>query len=272
MANIGNREELMVKMAGYKAEASAAIREYNEANANESLADLRKAEQKMTKAISEYTSTAQMLCFDELASAENPMLEAVKKLEFLTIGYKDEVEGDDEAKIVRRELVEEKGKRIDLVKLDKWVKDRNGSNIGVNPAWKYMVERLNMMFSLNCAVELGKTKEFLEEMGDCYAIKEAAKKIDFKNAANPSVGKPISATQLKKAIAEVVAAMVGEEYAALVMNHDVKYIKQTSAKPTKAACVVQCSNHKTMHRAIADVCHRVVVGGEYEVNYKKLKK
>jgi len=228
------------------------------------------------KDVAEYNSIAQVLCFDECASAEDPMRAAILMLHYPVISVKDVMIGD-EVKVAKRVIIGDpdddeqkpKYKAIDLLKFQKYVKEHKGVKIGYEPDWNNKVERLNYLFALDCAVELNMGEKFIAEMSDCYAIKEASKNIDF-GVKNPKAGTPISNTNLLKALKAVITAMIGPEYAAMAMTHDVRYLKKVSAKKSRKELTVACANHRFMRGYVAEVCYRIMTEGSYDVEYKKV--
>jgi len=264
------REDYLNKLGQLEGSIRTNVQEYNTAYGEKRYEDAIKLTASIEKDISEYNSIAQMLCFDECANSDDPMITAVLKLDFPAIGVRDTLEGDGEIKNLVREVVDDKRKKIDLLKLDKYVRDRGGKGIGHDTNWKYMAERLNLLFAMDCAVEIGKGEEFIKEMSECYAVKEASREIDF-GVKNPKAGTPISNTGLLKAVKAVVTAMVGEEYGAKVLTHDVRFLKMVSAKKSKKALALQCANHRYMREYLMEVCNRVITGSVYDVEYKRVK-
>lgn len=208
--------------------------------------------------VNEYTAKARTICFDDCKASEDPMLEAIKRLTFTTIGVKETKKGDE--KIPVSEVVE-KEKAIDLLKLHKSVE----GGIGKDPNWNGLVERMNFHMTARQAKRLLKQKEHLtavlKEINDSYAMCEIARNIDM--------GKdPTSNTKLLGTLQSIVTAMVGEEYKAT--SHDVNYITDLYASKGKKALSVNCANHRYFRGYIAAVCHSIVTGEDYEVSFRKV--
>lgn len=272
------REEFVAKQGALLASVRTNVQEYNTAYGEKRFDDASTINATIEKDVDEYNSIAQMLCFDDCAKAEDPMKAAVLTLHFPIIGIKDTMTGD-EVKVLKRVIVGDpdaedavlKYKQIDLLKLQKYVKDREGHGIGHEANWNNQVERLNLLFALDCAVEIGKGQEFINEMSECYAVKDASREIDF-GVKNPKAGTPISNTGLLKAVKAVVTAMIGEEFGGKVMTHDVRFLKICSAKKSRKELAIQCANHRYMRGYLMEVCNRVMTGGIYDVDYKRIKK
>ena len=274
---MATREEFITRQSTLLASIRDNIQAYNAAYGEKRFDDASSLNATIEKDVDEYNCIAQMLCFDMCRLSEDPMKTAVLTLHFPVIGIKDTMVGD-EVKVLRRVLVGDpdaedttpKYKQIDLLKLQKYVKDRDGHGIGADPKWVYMAERLNLLFALDCAVEIGKGQEFIKEMSDTYAIKEASKEIDF-GVKNPKAGTPISNSGLLKATSTVVAAMVGQEIGSKVLTHDVRFLKICSAKKSRKELAVQCANHRFMRGYLMEVCNRIMTDGVYDVDYKRVK-
>ena len=83
------------------------------------------------------------------------------------------------------------------------------------------------------------------------------------------VEKPIDLLRLK--LQKVVDAMIGEEFKAV--SHDVKFLLSIySKKNNRKALTVTCANHKYLTMYVAEICHRIVMGKAYTVEYKTIKK
>lgn len=262
------REEYQAKLVELRELAESKTREYNDAAQNGEMDKATKTEAEIEEAISEYTGIAEMLAFDTCEKSENPMVTAVTMLTFRTIAKKDVNPETIEVKDVNGKTfrlpgrpifrIVDKEKYIDLAKLHK----RITGGIGADKTWIYQVEKMNMCMTAQRAQDLGCSAENLKDINDSYAMSEIAKQVQLgKN--------PCSNTQLLKTLTAIVAAMLGEGYKP--NSHDVAFLKSVYAKKGKAALSVACANHKNFRNYIAEVCHRIVTGGIYTVEFKKAK-
>jgi hypothetical protein len=64
--------------------------------------------------------------------------------------------------------------------------------------------------------------------------------------------------------------MIGEEYKPV--SHDVNYLMTIFAKKNRKALSVTCANHRYMRNYIMEICHRIVSGESYDVQFKKESK
>lgn len=249
------REEYQAKLVELRELAESKTREYNDALQNGEMDKVTKTEAEIEEAISEYTGIAEMLAFDTCEKSENPMVTAVTMLTFRTIAKKDIKE--EGSKVAIRKI-DDKEKYIDLAKLHK----RITGGIGADKTWIYQVEKMNMCMTAQRAQDLGCSAENLKDINDSYAMSEIAKQVQLgKN--------PCSNTQLLKTLTTIITAMLGEGYKP--NSHDVAFLKSVYAKKGKAALTVACANHKNFRNYIAEVCHRIVTGGIYTVEFKKAK-
>ena len=271
------REEYQAKQAERLASCRGNVQDYNAAIGEKRYDDAAAINAKIDEDVAEYNLIAQKLCFDECAQAEDPMRAAVLKLAYPVIGVKDTMTGD-EVKIAKRVIIGDpddedskaKLQTIDPLKLQKYCKDHYNKGIGHAENWNNMVERLNMLFALDCAVKLGKTQEFLTDMASCIYVKEASRQLDL-GIKNPEAGKPVSNTGLLNAVKAVITGMIGEEFGNRALTHDVKFLKIATAKKSRKALTIQCSTSKYMRGYMMEVCHRVMTGKVYDVDYKKVK-
>ena len=212
----------------------------------------------LEQTVNQYTAMAREICFDELKESEDPMLEAIKRLTFATIGVKETKKGEE--KIPVSEIVD-KEKDIDLLKLHKAV----DGGIGKDPKWNGLVEKFNFHMTIRQAKRITKGKEnltrVLKEIKDSYAMCKIAQEIEM--------GKdPTSNTKMLGTLQDIVNAMIGEEYKAT--SHDVNYLVDLYATKGKGKLKVNCANHRYFRSYIAAICHGIVTGTDYEVCFKKV--
>lgn len=212
----------------------------------------------LEQVVNTHTAKAREICFDDCIAAEDPMLEAIKRLTFSTIGVKENKKGDDKISVF--EIVDRE-KAIDLLKLHK-IAD---GGIGKDPKWNGLIERMNFHMTARVAKDLVKSRDkltaVLKEINDSYAMGEIAKSIDL--------GKdPTSNTKMLGTLQTIINAMIGEEYKA--KSHDVKYLDRLYVTKGKKALSVNCANHRYFRGYIAAICHAIVTGEDYELSFKKV--
>lgn len=207
--------------------------------------------------VNEYTSIAREICFEECIATGDAMLEAVKRLTYDTIGFKESKKGEEE--IIVAEIVD-RSKVIDLLKLHKVAK-----GIGKDKNWDSIIQKMNLEMTVRQAKRLignkGNLTKTLKEIRDSYAMSEIAKSIEL--------GKdPTSNTKLLATLQTIVTAMIGEEYKPT--SHDVNYLADLYASKGKTALSVNCANHSYFTRYIMAICHRIVTSEDYEISFKKV--
>lgn len=248
------KEELVQKLHELYEKAENLVKAYNEANQTGALADAVKASKDLEEVIGDYTNTARTIVFDECAATEDPMLEAVKRLSFQTIAVKDDKAEGTEIPV---RIIVEKEKQIDLLKLHKYIT----GGIGADKNWPYMIEKFNMLLTARKAEELGIDPT---SINDSYAMSEIARGFDLgKN--------PASKTKILDTLRNIVGAMVGEEFMPNVNSHDVAFLLSVYSKKSRKALTVTCANHKFMRGYVMEICHRVVTGKVYDVEYRTAK-
>ena len=63
-----------------------------------------------------------------------------------------------------------------------------------------------------------------------------------------------------------------KEYGKMVITADVNYLKTVFARAdSKSLLKVKCANHKQMRVYMLSICHRVIVGGKYDVDFQVIK-
>lgn len=227
--------------------------EYNSAMLEAKFEEAVAIDEETEKAVNEYTALARTICFEDCAAAEDPMLEAVKRLCYPTIRIKDSKVGEE--KVPVREIVDVE-KQIDILKLHKFVE----GGIGADPKWNLVIEQFNLLLTLQAARDIGADPK---EINDSYAMSDLAKEIDLgKN--------PTSKTNMLKTLTQVVQAMIGEEYKPV--SHDVNFLMKVYTRKSRKALTVTCGNHRYLRGYLMEVCHRIVMGERYDVDYKQKRK
>ena len=250
------REENAKKLVELRAKAESLVSSYNEAMQTNHVDEAYKIDGKLNEVINEYTSIARTICFEDCRDSENPMLAAVSAMSFKTIATKDEQKEDD--KVPVRSVIDRE-KQIDLYKLHKFV----DGGIGADKKWIYQAEKLNFLFTVQRAIDLGVPENRLQEINDSYAMSAIAKEFDMgKN--------PVSKTNILKTMQSLVSAMLGDGYKCT--SHDVNFILAIYSRKNRKALTVSCANHKYFRNYMAEVCHRIVTGKTYDVEFKADKK
>ena len=237
------REEGTAKLATLRESVEEQVKTYNDAVQNGRFEESTKADKAMTDNINEYTATVRDMCFEECKATDDPMLAAVKTLSYVTIGVKDEQKGDDKVPV---RVIVDKERQIDLLKLDKFC-----GGIGADPNWMHVAQKMNFL-----AKDLGLDPA---KVNDSYAMSEIARQ--FEMGKNPT-----SKTNLLKTLQMVVTAMVGDGYKAT--SHDVNFLLSVYSKKNRKALTVSCANHRNFRGYVMEVCHRIVTGKSYELEYK----
>lgn len=247
-----NLKDSAAKLAQLRTDTEDLIRQYNDAMQEKRFDDATKLDSDMSEKIGEYTSIVRTMCFEKCKATADPMLTAVKFLTYKTIGVKDTTVGD-EANIPVRELIE-KERPIDLLKLDKYC-----GGIGHDKNWNHVVMKMNFLLTVQKCMDLGVDPK---KVYADYAMSETARQFDMgKN--------PTSKTQILKTLNKVIAAMLGDEYKGT--SHDVNYLLSIYSKKSRKALTITTANHRYMRNYMAEICHRIVTGASYGVEYKKAK-
>lgn len=249
-------------LAGLKAKAEELCKQYN---GTENIGEAAKIAAQITETVNEYTGMVRKQAFDECLASPNPMIAAVSKLEFTTIGAKDVVE--DGASVAVKQIVEKK-RPIVLADLHKRAK----GGIGADPNWIYMTEQLNKLLTARVATEITRKEDIeavVKEIDDSFAMSEIAKSIKF-TTGTKSDPNPVSNTNLLKTLQAIVTAMLGEGFKAT--SHDVAFLTWVYSKKGKSALHIACSNTRFLQQYIAEICHRILLEKAYAVDYRKASK
>ena len=245
MANTGkNAAEL-------REQAEEMVKNWNEAYQSEDYKSAKKIEEELEQVVNEYTSIVRTACFQTCKESSDPMLTAVSMLSFVTIAVKEEKVGED--KIPVRSIID-KVKQIDLIALDKYC-----GGIGKEKNWKHYIQKFNYEMTAGRCKELGLDPK---KVNDSFLMSDIARAYDMgKN--------PASKTNLLKSLTTIIKAMLGDEYKPL--SHDVAFLSMVYSRKSRAALTVAMANHNQLTKYLAEVCHRVVTGKQYNADYKRKK-
>lgn len=255
VANIENMAELgNDKMKELYARATELTRQFNAKLQGNDLEGAMKLDLDIKSTVGEYTKESRLVCFEWLKNQENPMLTAIKMLDYPTIRVHDTKVGED-VKIPVREITEST-KEIDLLDLHKYI---GGDGIGADPSWMHYAQKMNQLMTAYACNQLGIDPT---EVWDSYDMSQIARKIQMGET-------PTSNTQLLKVLTEVIQTMIGPDYRPV--SKDVAYLKFVYGGKGKRALTLKCANHKAFRRILAEICHRIVCNKAYTVDFKKMK-
>lgn len=232
--------------------AESLCKDFNDNIQNGKYEEAAKINAEMEEVINEYTGKAREEVFNAIAEKENPMMVAIEMLTYPTIRMKDTRQGEEKIPV---RIIEDVERFIDLLKLHKYIE----GGIGANKQWAYLIEKLNFLMTAQKAQDLGVNPKLVN---DSYAMSEISRAIDMGKT-------PTSKTNILKTLNMVVQAMVGEEYKAT--SHDVNFLMSVYSRKNRKALTVTCANHKYMRQYMAEICHRIVLGKSYEVDFKHIK-
>ena len=145
---------------------------------------------------------------------------------------------------------------------DEKISDRVKLNVMSILNGKYGITERDFQSAELCAVPAFKARDLgldPQKVNDSYAMSEIARQ--FEMGKNPT-----SKTNMLRTLQMVVTAMLGEGYKAT--SHDVNFLLSVYSRKNRKALVVSCANHRNFRAYIAEVCHRIVTGKEYELEYK----
>lgn len=248
------KEEKLATLKELRASAEKAVKEYNDLTQEKEYEKAAKVAASIDDTIETYTGIARTLCFDECKESADPMKAACTKLTYPTIGLKDEKVGDNkETQLVVRSVIDVE-KPIDLLRLHKYC-----GGIGADEKWWAMAEKFNMLMTAQKAVDLGIDPKAIN---DSYAMSKIAADIDMGKT-------PTSNTNILRTLQAVISAMIGDDNKAL--SHDVNYLKSIYSKKGRKALTVVCANHRYMRNYLMEICHRILTGGTYGMEFKAKK-
>lgn len=242
---IGEHRETIVKKIG----------EYNEALKENDLAKATRAEQELKDAETAYAEAKCTEVFGELSKSENPVRAAVEMHSYLVVSHRIKRE---EGTVIGFEIVEDKVRQIDLIKLCEFCK--------LPTNWRYKVEKFNQLLALRTANELKMTKAQIKKICDSFYMSDLARQVEM--GATPD-----SNTAICKQLQQVVDAILFEDNGKgknihRVNNHDVAYLLMCYTKRGKKVLSVAVAKNSYIQRLVLDVMHRIVTHKAYDLEYR----
>lgn len=232
---------------------------FNKSLRESNFSEMAKAEAELKELETQYAELKTTDVFDEVGDEENPIKAAIIKYWYPVLSHKNIRE---DGKLVKFELIEDKMRQIDLVKLAKYC--------NIKADWQYAIEKFNQLLTLRAANELKLTKKEIEKICNSFYMNKLSREVELG-------GTPDSNTQICKQLQKIVDDMVFEDDGKgknkyKVNNHDVAYLLMCyTKKNNKKSLTVSTAKHSVVHRLIMDIEHRVVLGKVYGLDYKIAK-
>ena len=223
----------------------------NKANEEKNMTDADKAQEHIANILKEYSDTKRDEIFISCRNADDPMKAACEKLKYSVLKLKSEKNQNQTHPTYSIEYTD---KQIDLLALHKFC---NPDGIGHDATWMYKIEKFGLLMAAKVADDVGDDPK---RVNDSYYMKyQASREVDFgKN--------PLSNNQMLKTVQVIISAMLGEEYKANL--HDVKYIKYVIAKDSKKCLGLDILGYRKLVNMMEKICHRILIGGKWTVNFK----
>lgn len=203
-----------------------------------------------------HAETVEMiLCRD----SEDPMMTAVKDLEYNTVVVKTRSEdvGGGKVNYLQTDFV---AKQINLLKLDKFC-----GGIGKDSKWIPFIEKLGLKLTLKAAKSIGITPEDISVIDSSYNMSALAREIKLaRDDASGSTPDPVSKNQMIKTLDLIIAAMIGDEFKC--DTRDVAFLEGCFTKKGRKALTLKASNNKELTGLIHQICHRVALGKAYSID------
>lgn len=231
------------------------INEYNAALKENDFAKASRVEQELREAETSYAEAKCVEVFTDLAKSDNPVKAAVEMHSFLVVGHRAKRE---DGVITGLEVIEDKVRQIDLVKLCKFC--------DLPVSWQYKVEKFNQLLALRAATELKMTKAQIKKICDSFYMNDLARQVEMGET-------PGSNTAICKQLQQVLDDILFEDNGKgkniyRVNNHDVAYLLMCYTKRGRKNLSIAVAKHSYMHRLVMDVAHRIVTGKTYDLEYR----
>lgn len=274
-----NRDEIISKMEELRVKAESLCVEYNDASAAienpteaaEPPRALSAIAADLDEIVTDYNVASRKLCYTDCQQSGDPLREAVIRLTYPTITYRDEPVDKENKDITVRKIVD-RAKEIDLLDLDARLK-----GIGNDKMWAHRVKFLNCLLSIRTAKDLG-CDEICHKDGavnlkvfkDNFNYSDIAKKMG-EHKTDSRAANPVSNKQMLKTLREMVSMMLGDEIGNTAASCDVNFLSMIYVSSGRKAMQVVVPTNKKFVWYMMEVCHRLVTGEHYTVFSKEYK-
>lgn len=206
----------------------------------------------------EYVYYSKCIKFDDLLNEADPIAAACREYVYDVLSIKDE----QTESLFKPKKVETTQKVIDLIALKKFAKQTRKINIGSDDEWVDVITGLNYLMTIKAAKELGIDPE---EIRNCYRITDMAK--EYATVMNNAADTNELVLAWIKNIADM---MLSEEHRDPGMQ-EVMYLNRIWSKKGKKCLQIQVADHKKMVAIVMEICHKLLTGEAYSLDYKRAK-
>lgn len=252
-----HQAEADAKLARIGELCAMSLAAYTNPSHNPSYGDIAK---ELTDLVEKYNwhSEAAKIC--QIAAAEDPMLEAVKILEYTRVSVQEKTQNFGGG-VQHCKAYKTTQKRLDLTKLATYCKQHEVA-FGKSPDWFHTIEKLCCVLTLAHARELGVPTEQIAKIDDSFIMSKVARDVQLA-AEDPSNPNPLSKSQIAKNLGLILAQMVGDAYHA--DTRDSAFLKMCFAGQGRASLSAKTANSKRLCDIILQVAHRSVFDKSYAI-------
>lgn len=253
----------------YSAEAEKYVQLYNELNSSENRkpADVAEARKKAEDACVDYTNTAKLVTYKELEETDNPIIEAIIRLDYPSLSIKEAKQ--ENAKAPAELEVKRGTKPIDLIDIAKVTEFKFHNN-----DWQKLAKEMNCKFVYAACADCGVSYKFADEFISMIEIRKSIEKKE----------RPLALENMTSALYACIEAIIGPGYAEVwntssgkcdsegeeltVGNCFVNLTHRAFSKKSKKVLQLTCGNHKDLVRILAEICHGLVTGETISIESK----
>lgn len=222
-------------------------------------AALNRIESEIRDAEAAYADQQMHEVFSECKKQPEPVLAAVERYDYPVLAHRLNRE---DGIVTGMELVEDRTKQIDLVKLCK--------ALGIAHLWEYKVEKFGNLLCMRAAKELGWSDDQIKQIERLYYCNALSRKEEMGAV-------PTSNTQIVKLLQQVIDAVLPMDAETgkskyRCNSHDVAYLLMAYTKRNgKKKLTIEVAKNSFVHRLVMDVMHRIVTGATYDLKYQMRK-
>lgn len=243
----------------YRKEAETKIAEMNKAIEANDMRAYARAEAALKEIEKDYADTSAKVLMDALKKQADPILASLKNHEYTIL--KHDMKKDDNGAVIGVASNKEKTRVLPLKKLTTYLELSN--------IWAFKAEKAGKLLCIRAAQELGKSTEYINQMKKDYAIDKVADHEDLGSV-------PTTTNKIKEMLQKVLDAIpltaeTRENTKVFARSQDVAFLVASFVKPSRKELTVEFAKPELIHSKIYEVLQSIVLGKEYEIDYRKAK-
>lgn len=214
----------------------------------------------LTKLVERYNFNSESAKLRQIATSDDPALEAVKILAYTKVSVSERVT-DLGGGILRSYQFKTSSKRLDLLKCSTYCKQQKVT-FGKAPDWYPTIEKFCCVLTLEHAKALGIPATEIATIDASFLMSKIARDVQLA-AEDPEHPNPLSKTQMSKNLTLILTKLIGDAYHA--DTRDAAFTKMCFAGQGRDSLSVKTANVKRLLDLVLQIAYRSVFDKSYAI-------